>query len=60
MKGHIDVIKALVDDFGVDPNSRSEVFIIKAQRPAKHYYFCVLGSPASSANGPVWQQLEGS
>ena len=36
MKGHIDVIKALVDDFGVDPNSRSEVFIIKAQRPAKH------------------------
>ena len=36
MNGHVDVIKTLVDDFGVDPNSRSEVCIIKAQRPAKH------------------------
>ena len=25
MNGHIEVIKTLVDDFGVDPNSKSEV-----------------------------------
>ena len=27
MNGHIEVIKTLVDDFGVDPNSKSEVCV---------------------------------